>query len=254
MGFVRSKVEAIRLFPPAAWRRIYWACELGQGVSQMKRWLLSVLSIVLLATPCQAALFSGPSFFSSAPFSQIGPVTNNLVLTDSLTGFVVSGQLLVNTPPGNVGGVLAQWTVDRPLDPTFGSGPAMTTTVLDGFVLPPVGAFQPTTGNVQSFFTNFQLPSTSLIPITLTNGAATWNNIVVNSTSFPYSSGGTNYLRQQFFVDGVQLAGPGGTWTIDVPITTEITLLFAPEPGSGLLLLAGLGCLALRSRRKISRA
>lgn len=116
-----------------------------------------------------------------------------------------------------------------------------TTTILDGFSAPPPGAFQQTGGSVQSYDTNFQGPSTSFIPMTLIKSIAVWSNITVNSSSFAYTSGGTNFLRQRFDLDGVQLSGPGGTWTIDVPVTTIVTLV--PEPSS--IALGGMAAAAL---------
>src|SRR5690606_3893257 len=116
-------------------------------------------------------------------------------------------------------GTLASWTIDRPLDPTFGSAPFSTTTILDGYSLPPAGVFQNTSGYVSSEVTSYPGPSTSTIPISLPAGAATWSSISVTSTTFPYTSAGVNFLRQHFEVDGVQSAGPGGIWVIDVPVS-----------------------------------
>ena len=206
-----------------------------------KRILCATAILFVAAATSEAALFSGPSTFSSPAVSQLGPVTDNLVLTDTANGFFVSGQVIVAVPPGGIAGTLVTWTVDRPLDPTYGAASLITTTVLDGFAAPPVGSFGPTSGFVQSYFTNFQIPSTSSIPITLVNGAAVWSNIIVNSSTFAYTSGGVNFLRQRFDLDGVQISGPGGNWVIDVPVTTTAEVV--PEPSS--IVLAGLGVVGL---------
>ncbi len=213
----------------------------------------AAIAATLITSVCQAALFSGPSSITTAPFSQLGPVTNNLVLTDNANGFVVSGQVIVSVPATStpITGVLAAWEVDRPLDPTFGSATAFTSTVLSGYSAPPLGILGTTSGLVESHFTNFPNPSISMIPISLVNGAATWTNITVNSSSFAYTSGGTNFLHQRFQVDGIYLSGPGGAWVVDVPVTTIATLV--PEPSSTVLAglaLAGLaGCAHWRRKR-----
>lgn len=207
----------------------------------------SVVLAMFVSSVAQAALFSGPSSFTFGPVTQLGVLTNNLTLTDTANGFVVSGQLLINVPAGPVAGTLASWIVDRPLDATYGTGSLITTTILDGFSQPPAGSFGATSGVCESFFTNFPVTSLSQIPVSLPAGAATWNNIIVNSSTFAYTSGGTNFLRQRFDVDGVQLAGPGGIWVVDVPVTTFATVV--PEPASACLLLT-LGIAALRSRSR----
>lgn len=66
-------------------------------MSQMIGWGLA--AVLLLVAPVRAALFLGPSFFSTTPNSQMGAVTNGLILTDNATGFVVSGQVTVAVPP-----------------------------------------------------------------------------------------------------------------------------------------------------------
>jgi len=208
-----------------------------------------VVAGLMVANPCQAALFSGPSGFTNLPTSQLGAVTNNLVLTDTATGFVVSGQVLISVPAGSVAGTLATWTVDRPLDSSYGTSSMITTTELDGFSQPPIGAFGTTSGVVASTFTNFPNLSYSSIPMLLTGGAATWTKLSVSSAPFVYTSGGVNFLHQVFQLDGVQLAGPGGTWIVDVPVTTTATVV--PEPSTLVLGAAGfLGLLGWRQSRR----
>lgn len=213
--------------------------------------------MLLVAGSAQAALFlPGLPVFSVAPWSQVGTVTNNLTLTNTANGFVVAGQVLINVPAGGPhAGILAAWTVDRALDPTHGSASLSTTTVLDGFVQPPVGAFQNTSGSVSSLITSFPNPSSSGIPITLTAGATVWPNLSDSSSTFIYTSGGVEYLRQTFFIDGVQLAGPGGTWIVDVPVETSINVV--PEPSTlasaAGALIVGLGAV-LRTRYRTARS
>lgn len=203
----------------------------------MNKKILCAIAVLLVGSTCHAALFSGPSSFTAGPVTQLGALTNNLTLTDNANGFVVSGQVIINVSPSPIAGTLVSWTVDRPLDATYGSASLMTTTILDGFSQPPIGAVGTTNGLVDSYFTNFPVSSLSLIPVSLPAGAATWNNLVVNSSTFSYTSGGANFLRQQFFLDGIYNGGPGGNWIVDVPVATFAFVV--PEPPTAVLL--GLG-------------
>jgi len=217
--------------------------------------ILFAFVVLLAGTTCQAALFSGPSAFSSLPTSQLGGVTNNLTLTDTANGFFVAGQVIINVPPTPIAGTLANWTVDRPLDPTYGSGSLITTTVLDGFSQPPAGAAGNTSGFVESIFTNYLGTPTSLsfIPTSLVAGvdAPPWISLTVNSTPFAYTSGGVNFLRQVFQLDGIYLGGPGGNWIVDVPVYTTATVV--PEPSTFALLgFALVGGLGYRLRRRFA--
>ena len=211
----------------------------------------AALMVSLAAASLQAALFSGPSGFTLGPSSQMGTVTNNLVLTDNPNGFVVSGQLLVNIPGGSSSGLLASWTIERPLDATYGTGNLVTTTVLDGFSLPVPGPGSlNTNGQVLSDFTSYPGVSQSSIPITLVNGAATWTNLTASSSTFSYTSGGVEFLRQRFELDGIY-NGPGGIWTLDVPVITAAEAV--PEPAAvvlGLLGFAGTGLVCFARRKK----
>lgn len=203
-----------------------------------------------------APLFSGPSSFTLAPTTQLGSLVNNLVLTDTANGFVVSGQLLITVPASFVSGTLAAWEVDRPLDPAFGSATLQTTTILTGFSTPPPGAVGNTSGAVTSYFTDNPNPplagSASLIPMTLVLGVdiPAWNNLTMTSSSFAYVSGGVNFLHQRFDLDGIYFGGPGGVWTVDVPLAS----LIQPVPeASGLWLgvLMPAALLGLVWRRKV---
>lgn len=199
----------------------------------------SILSILVASTVSQAALFSGSSFFSTVPNSQLGPVSSSLILTDTVTGFIVSGQVTVTVSPGFSTGTLVQWVVDRPLDATYGFGIESTTTVLDGFSAPPPGIALNTSGTVRSEFTNYPIVSQSLIPMNLVAGVDSppWFSLSNTSGTFAYTSGGTNYLRQVFDLDGIYSSGPGGNWVIDVPVTTFVTTV--PEMGSLVLTILG---------------
>lgn len=221
------------------------------------RRMLGLMVAMLCTATCEGALFlTAPVVFFSGPTSQLGTVTGNtLVLTSTPNGFIVSGQVIITVPAAPSSGILVEWIVDRPLDPLY-AGPFSlnTTTVLDGFSLPPIGGFQNTAGNVSSEFTNVGTASYSSISMTLVNGVDNppWINLSNTSSTFTYApSAGT--LRQHFVLDGVYAGGPGGTWTIDVPVTTFVSAS-VPEPSGMVLGLAG-ACLMglvfrIRSRRK----
>jgi hypothetical protein len=217
----------------------------------MKRILATILALATFATVSHAApYFSGNASFSQAPTSQMGPVVfNNLFINNAFFSFTVSGQVKIQVPPGAVSGTLIEWTVDRPLDPNYGSANVITTTTLNGFSQPPAnGTYGNTSGATYSSLDQYPVVSKSNIPLTLTNGAATWNQITVQSGTFAYTSAnGLHYLRQRFELDGVQLNGIGGIWLLDLPLTSEVTEI--PEPGATTSLLSVIGLFALRRRR-----
>ena len=200
-----------------------------------------VLTILVLMTrSAQASFFIGNAFFSQPPTSEIGSIaSSNLIINNAGFSFTVSGVVEVQIPSGLNGGILLEWTVDRELHPTYGSSNIITTTSLTGFSDPPeFGTFGDTSGVTFSALDQYPVVSESTIPLTLTSGVATWNGITIQSTPFFYTSAfGFHYLRQKFYLEGSQLSGPGGLWTIDLPLTSEVTIV--PEPSGFLLLLLG---------------
>lgn len=212
----------------------------------------SLLSIVLcLVASTAQAQFTGSSFFNAFPSSQLGGVTNNLTLTDTANGFIVSGQVLVNVPSTSspITGILATWIVDRPLTFPYGPASLATTTVLDGFSAPPTGTIGNTNGIVESIFTDYLGTTTSLsmVPMTLVAGVDSPPWLTLSSTSAVFSHTATpgQFLRQVFTLNGDYQSGPGGNWVIDVPVTTEFNVV--PEPstyallGMAVMTLAGYG-------------
>ena len=225
----------------------------------MIRLLTIAACILCLGTSwAQAALFSGPAAFTTAPWSQMGPVTNNLVLTNTPTGFVVSGQAIINVgSPSN--GILVEWIVERPLDPSY-AGPfnLQTTTILDGFSAPPAGTFGPTSGIAKSEFTSHPT-SLSSISVGLVNGldSPLWTPpLTATSPVFLYTPAVGLVLRQHFFVDGVVLSGPGGNWIIDVPLESQVTSdpSAIPEPSSWLLAGSGILLCGWTARHRHQRS
>jgi hypothetical protein len=209
----------------------------------------TILALVTSATS-QAAYFSGNAFFSQVPTSQMGPVVfNNLFINNGPLSITVSGIVKVQVPAGSVSGTLIEWSVDRPLDPSYGASNMITTTTLNGFSQPPAnGTYGNTSGATYSYLDQYPVTSKSNIALSLTSGAATWAQITVQSNIFPYTSAsGQHYLRQRFELDGAQLTGIGGQWILDLPLTTDV--IPVPEPASVLTVLGGIGLLAVRLRR-----
>jgi hypothetical protein len=220
------------------------------AVSRVKAGVLLVLAA---ASAGHAAYFSGNAFFSQVPTSQMGPVVfNSLFINNGPWSITVSGIVKVQVPPGAVSGTLIEWSVDRPLDPNYGTGSMITATTLNGFSQPPAnGTYGNTTGATFSYLDQYPVVSKSNIPLPLTNGAATWVQITVQSSLFTYTSAsGQHYLRQRFELDGVQLSGIGGQWLLDLPLTTDI--IAVPEPASLAAFAGGflLVPLAAASRRR----
>lgn len=208
-------------------------------------------------TLAQFAPSNPPAAFFVAPTSTMGTVTNNLVLTVIPNGFTVSGQVLVNIPAGASSGVLAQWSVIRRIDPAFSGSGLQTNTLLTGFSSPPIGTFATTTGTVVTDwrFTaggGFVGNSQSSVPMTLVNGvdSPAWTSLSNTSPGggFTWTAGffPGAVMQQDFTLFGNYTGGPGGTWVIDVPVTS-VTI---PEPGALALLAVG-GLVAARRRRAL---
>ena len=218
----------------------------------MQRITLALFVLVASAGVSLASnnFFIGNAFFSQPPASQLGPIVfNNIVINNGPGSYTVSGQLHVQVPAGLVTGTLIEWTVDRLLDPAFSlSGNYTTVMTLSGFAQPPGGGtYGPTSGYTSTSLTSFPVVSQSIIPLTLTNGAATWPQETVNSSVFFYTAAsGAHYLRQTWVLDGTKNTGPAGLWIIDLPLTSGIV----PEPTTAWSLATAIGIVAIRRRRR----
>ncbi len=219
-----------------------------------------VLMTVSLSAGVAQAQFSVSNVqpvFTTLPTSSMGTVLNpnGLTLTTLPNGFIVSGTLQISIPPGASSGVLAQYTVERRVDPTYSGSGIQTSTILTGFSTPPVGTFVTTTGTVDSTWRHVPSyalvgGSTSSVPMTLINGidSPAWSSLTASSSPFTWTAGfSTGVLQQQFTLMG-NYSGPGGTWLVDVPVTS----LIVPEPSSMALAamgLAGMAAWGLRRKR-----
>jgi hypothetical protein len=216
----------------------------------MIRKLVLALSVMVVASTAQGALFSGVASFTSGPTTQVGTITGSTLSINNFgNGFDITGQVTISVAPGAHSGTLLQWVVDRPLDPLYlpAVSSMSTTTNLTGFSLPPAGStFGPTSGQSYTAFNLYPGTSQSTIPLALVNGAATWNNLTNTSSTFTYTTGGVQYVRQVFDLDGVVLTGPGGNWIVDFPVSTFVNV---PEPMTMSLLATGLA-VTLRRRRR----
>jgi hypothetical protein len=203
-----------------------------------------VVAAISLMPLAQAAppLFLGPGFFSVPPNTQMGTITSNF-LTVNYTpfGFMVAGQFHVSVPAGLSTGTLLNYQVKRPLNPTYGSLFTNLQTWVIGFSQPPAGGtYSPTTGFVNSYLEISG--QAAQVPLSLTNGAATWN-INMAGPSFNYVSGTDMWLVSDFQLDASRLSGPAGTWIVDLPIFSTIV----PEPGMSVMICtAGLAMLLRR--------
>lgn len=207
-----------------------------------RRSIAAILACWGASTVHAASLFAGNAFYSIAPYTQMGPSVNFLAINQLQTGFMVAGQMQVTIAPGQVSGFLLKYQVKRLLNPTFGSQWLYLQHYIVGFSQPPGGGtFGLTTGFCKTYL-DFSGQAANT-PLTLVNGAATWN---INQTGnyFNYVSGTDVYLVQDFELDGNQISGPGGTWIVDLPVTSEMV----PEPAS--LTTLGLGLLAVRRRSR----
>jgi hypothetical protein len=227
---------------------------------QQIRQQIAVAAVVIVFVSSSAmAQFAGNAFFSMLPTSTVGIPTNNLVITNTLNGFTVAGDVTVLVPsaPPAAAGFLVEWIIDRPLSPGFTFTNWTTTTNLDGFSAPPVGIAGNTSGQVSTEFTEpgMQGPSQSSLPMTLIAGAATWPTLSNTSGVFSGNTPGAPiyFLRQHFWLDGVYQSGPGGNWVVDVPVDSFITQV--PEPATlGVLATLGFALLMRPSRVRHTRA
>ncbi len=202
----------------------------------MKHSVAVILLVLSFSAVADGAYFLGNAFFSQPPATQMGTIASStLGINNGPWSITVSGVVTVQVPPGTVTGTLIEYTVDRQLDPTYGTASMITATTLSGFSQPPnFGTYGNTLGFNHTSLTNYPIVSQSMIPMSLTAGATVWNQITVQSSIFTYTSqNGLHYLRQRFELDGVQFNGIGGIWTIDLPVTSEIILV--PEPTAAAL-------------------
>lgn len=216
--------------------------------------IAAVAFIMGCLTSSVSAFLIGSPTFSTAPNSQIGPITGNtLTITPLPNGMSVAGQIQITVPAGNSAGILLNYVVDYPIDPTYTFNPAMfTLTSIDGFSLPPPGAGN-SGGNVKSVIVTLPstelAPSVSSVPLTLINGFDNppWTPaITATSGTFPFAGAPNMVLRQSFFIDA-NYSGPGGTWILDFPVIT--LALSMPEPSMAALFGVG-GLVCWRSYRK----
>lgn len=219
--------------------------------------LIQAVAALALCAQAAHAQYSGSPTFFQAPVTQLGSVNsgaNLLVLGTSTADIDVTGQFAVNLSAGSSSGTLVRWVVDRPLVASQLLTNVMTTTLLDGFSLPPAGTVANSGGSVRTYITDLTQPnsvigsSMSSIAISLTAGAATWSTLVDTSPGFTLFTGSNYALRQVFDLDGVYPGGPGGTWLVDVPVLSGIAAV--PEPSSAALLVLGGGGLLLGLARR----
>ncbi len=211
-------------------------------------------TVVLFASLSVSAAYSANIFAANAamtfgPMTQIGTIsTSTLVINNGPGSFTVSGYVDILVTPGVHAGTLLSFTVDRLLDPNYtpAVGTAYTVTSLNGFSQPPgFSTFTNTSGHSYTEFTNFPVISRSNIQMNLVNGVGAWNT-TVTSPAFTYVTGGTQYVRQVFDLDGSINSMIGGTWKVDFPLTSEVV----PEPMSYLPLSLGLAMLVRRKRKR----
>lgn len=222
-------------------------------------WLVLGAAWLWLAAsaPAHAQFFSGPAYFSQSPQSQIaaGPGVDQLLITNNLTDFTVTGQYTVPIAPGPASGVVARWAVERRLNPNLNLG-FQALTLLIGYSAPPPGSFNPSGGWVDTYVENTAtatvVPGSYFsIPFSLQNGAATWVTASVSPTFSLVTGNQLHVMRQAFVLFGDYANGPGGNWVVDVPITTTLTAV--PEAPIWLM-FASAGALGWLRWRRASAA
>jgi len=224
--------------------------------------LAAALGLTLFSGTARAqfAVANATPVMIAPPSSTVGTIVGNtLAITPTANGFVVAGQVQIMVPPGAFFGTLLTYTVERRIDPLFASAGLQTSTVLTGFSAPPLGStFGTSVGSVvtdwrfASGSASFVGGSQSLVPMTLVNGidSPAWAGLTNNSVSFTGSTVVTPLavLQQRFTLGGNQISGPGGVWTIDIPVDS---ILIIPEPTTAtvsVLILTASAC--RRSRRR----
>lgn len=210
-----------------------------------------LVALCATAATCavQAQNFGGVATFTLGPLSQVGAPTNALVIFSTANGFVATNTVTVATVPAPVAGTLVFWQLDRPF--TLSTATTFfTTTDLDGFVVPPGGVFSPTSGSMRTYVidtannNNIFAGTTSQLGLSLVNGGTSWSNLTNNSPNFTLPAYNFYAVRQVFDLDGVYVAGGGGSWIVDVPAASSITPI--PELPTAALLALGVLALALR--------
>jgi len=191
-----------------------------------------------------ASLFSGPAFYSIAPYTQMGTVQNLLAINNPTFGITVAGAFNITVPAGMVSGTLLRYQVKRPLNLTFGSQLLQMVTQLVGFSAPPWGGtFVNTFGYCKSYLEISGMPANA--NLTLVNGVANWNANYFGQT-FNYTSGVDAFLVQDFELDGFKTAGPSGVWVVDLPVDS----LMQPVPEPASMFALGLGVLGFLRKAK----
>ncbi len=231
--------------------------------STQLRLLLSVILLGAGANSAQALLIGAPTW-NTPPSSAMGSITLNTLAATSLgNGFSVSGQIDVNITTATAAGILLEYEIDWPIDPAYPFNPSLfTTTIIDGYSLPPIGTVGNTFGFVDSYIVTLPntmlVPSAAALPLSLVAGidSPAWSPpIGINSGTFAFGGAPGMALRQHFFLDGNYMSGPGGIWTIDLPVITMVSQMPAvPEPNAIYLAICSLmgicGVCWRRSRHK----
>jgi hypothetical protein len=200
-------------------------------------------------------LFLGSAYFSMQPNTTAsgGIIANTLTVTDTSTGFIVSGTVTIGVNGGTEAGTLLQWEVLRPLDPGWGSGTMTNTSSLTGWIDAPAGSLAASgtllteytatgssTAILGPFLYSWPSPGTTFFP----------PPPAVTTSPFVYTSNGTQFLRQRFDID-YSYAGSGpATYSIDFP--AESITQPVPEPST--LALICTGAIALLASWRRSRA
>ena len=203
------------------------------------------LFVIVSASSSQALQFSGASYFALGPSTQAGTFANNLVLADTIGGFTITGQFIVNVANGSSSGTLLEWQVRRPISATSPAGAEVFTVGLTGFIDAPTG-----NGGGSGFLSGGIFDGATMSLITYAGvsfshtGAGVVNYNLSNINQIAYNGLGLE-LVQNYFVD-YSYSGTGGTYILDFPADTNCVPV--PEPAT--CAVVGLGALALVRKRK----